>query len=436
LHNKESSSAAAVATLESTTLRKVTRRLLPFLLMLYVIAWLDRVNVGFAALQMNHDLGFSPFVYGLGAGLFFIGYALFEVPSNLVLARVGARRWIARIMVTWGVLSAGMMFVQGPVSFYVLRFLLGVAEAGFFPGIIYYLSTWYPAAQRARAVSWFMVAIPLTIVIGGPLAGFLLGMHGLGGLHGWQWLFLLEGLPAVILGVVVFFYLTDRPQEARWLEPAERNWLVEVIGAEQARAQQRHGVGLLRALLHPIVWILGFVNFSFQSGSYGLTLWIPQIIRGLTGLNDFEVGMISAIPYFAAALGMIAIGAHSDRTGERLTHVGASLLVGAIGFVASAYLQSPVPGMIALTIAAVGDLGGRGPFWALPGSFLVGSASAGGIALINTIGALGGFVGPTMVGLVKSRTGSFTGGLVLLASLLIVSAIVTLLLRRASTLRV
>jgi ACS family tartrate transporter-like MFS transporter len=436
LNNKDSpSSAATLGTVEHTTLRKVTRRLIPFLLLLYIIAWLDRVNVGFAALQMNQELGLSPAVYGLGAGLFFIGYALFEVPSNLVLARVGARRWIARIMITWGLLSAAMMFARGPVSFYVLRFLLGVAEAGFFPGIIYYLSTWFPAAQRARAISWFMVAIPLTIVIGGPLAGFLLDMHGLLGLSGWQWLFLIEGLPAVILGVVVFFYLTDRPQDARWLELAERTWLTQAISAEQARAQQRHGVGLGRALVHPVVWVLGFINFFFQSGSYGLTLWIPQIIRGLTGFSDFEVGMVSALPYFAAALGMVAIGVHSDRTGEHCAHVAGSLFIGAIGFIASAYLVSPIPGMIALTVAAVGDLGGRGPFWALPGRFLAGTASAGGIALINTIGALGGFVGPSMVGFVKDATGSFQGGLIFLAALLVAGAIATLLLRRASALR-
>jgi ACS family tartrate transporter-like MFS transporter len=436
LTNRESlPHAAQQSVLERTTLAKVTRRLLPFLLVLYIVAWLDRVNVGFAALQMNEDLGFSPAAYGLGAGLFFIGYALFEVPSNLVLARVGARRWIARIMVTWGLLSAGMMFVHSVTSFYVLRFLLGVAEAGFFPGIIYYLSTWYPAPQRARAVSWFMVAIPLTIVIGGPLAGYLLDMDGLGGLHGWQWLFLIEGLPAVILGVIVFFYLTDRPEQAQWLEPAERKWLSDAIEAEQARAHERHGVGLGRALLHPMVWALGFVAFAFQCGSYGLTLWIPQIIKGFAGFTDFEVGMMSAIPYFAAAIGMVAIGAHSDRTGERINHVAGSLLVGAVGFTASAYLTSPVPGLIALTIAAVGDLGGRGPFWALPGRFLAGTASAGGIALINTVGALGGFVGPSLVGLVKNATGSFKGGLVLLAALLLASSVVTLFLRRAATLR-
>jgi ACS family tartrate transporter-like MFS transporter len=327
------------------------------------------------------------------------------------------------------------MFVHSVTSFYVLRFLLGVAEAGFFPGIIYYLSGWYPATQRARAVSWFMVAIPLTIVIGGPLAGYLLEMDGLGGLRGWQWLFLIEGLPAVILGVIVFFYLTDCPEQAQWLEPAERTWLSNAINAEQVQARERHGVGLGRALLHPMVWALGFVAFAFQCGSYGLTLWIPQIIKGLAGFTDFEVGMISAIPYFAAAVGMVMIGAHSDRSGERFTHIAGSMLVGAIGFTASAYLTSPVPGLIALTVAAVGDLGSRGPFWALPGRFLAGHASAGGIALINTVGALGGFVGPSLIGFVKNATGSFKGGLILLAALLVSSAAVTWLMRRSATLR-
>lgn len=426
---------ASRSTLERSALGKVTRRLIPFLLLLYIVAWLDRVNVGFAALQMNRDLGFSAAVYGFGAGVFFAGYALFEIPSNLVLARVGARRWIARIMITWGLISVAMMFVRGPASFYTLRFLLGVAEAGFFPGIIYYLSHWYPAAQRARAVSWFMVAIPLTIVIGGPLAGFLLEMHGLLGLTGWQWLFLLEGLPAVILGVLVLFYLTERPEHARWLEPEERTWLSSLINAEQARAKERHGVGLRRALVHPIVWTLGLIMFACQAGSYGLTLWIPQIIKGLSGFSDFQVGMISAIPYFAAAIGMLAIGAHSDRTGERFMHIAIPAVIGGSGFVASAYLASPIPGMIALTVAAVGDLGSRGPFWALPGRFLAGSASAGGIALINTIGSLGGFVGPYAVGLVKNSTGSFRGGLLLLALLLFACAIATMRLRRAQALR-
>jgi len=420
--------------LERATLAKVTRRLIPFLLLLYVIAWLDRVNVGFAALQMNRDLGFSPAVYGFGAGVFFVGYALFEIPSNLILARVGARRWIARIMITWGLVSASMMFVRSETTFYALRFLLGVAEAGFLPGIIYYLTHWYPAAARARAVSWFMAAIPLSIVIGGPLTGLLLEMKGTLGLAGWQWLFLLEGVPAMILGVVVLFYLTDTPEQARWLDPEERTWLSARIRAEQSQAKSRHGVGLRQALLHPTVWQLALIMFACQSGSYGLTLWVPQILKGLSGLSDLHVGMISAIPYVCAAIGMVLIGTHSDRTGERFLHIAIPSTIGAIGFTASAFLLSPIPGMIALTIAAIGDLGSRGPFWSLPGRFLVGSASAGGIALINTIGSLGGFVGPYGVGLVKNATGEFTGGLLLLAFMLFASAIATLHLRRASAL--
>lgn len=425
----------ATVVLERATLGKVTRRLMPFLLLLYIVAWLDRVNVGFAALQMNRDLDFSAAVYGFGAGVFFVGYALFEIPSNLILARVGARRWTARIMITWGLISVAMMFVRGETSFYILRFLLGVAEAGFLPGIIYYLGNWYPAAARARAVSWFMSAIPLSIVIGGPLAGLLLEMHGLLGLTGWQWLFLIEGAPAVILGVVVLFYLTDTPEHARWLRPEERTWLSARIKSEQTQARARHRVELRQALFHPTVWLLALIMFTCQSGSYGLTLWVPQILKGLSGLGDLQVGMISALPYVAAALGMVLIGTHSDRTGERFLHIAIPSMIGAIGFTASALLVSPIPGMIALTVAAVGDLGSRGPFWALPGRFLTGSASAGGIALINTIGSLGGFVGPYAVGLVKNATGGFTGGLLLLAALLVVGALLTLYLRSAPALR-
>jgi MFS transporter, ACS family, tartrate transporter len=420
--------------LESATIIKVTWRLIPFLLLLYIVAWLDRVNVGFAALQMNEDLGFSAAVYGFGAGVFFIGYALFEVPSNLILARVGARRWIARIMVTWGILAVAMMFVRSATSFYVLRFLLGVAEAGFLPGIIYYLSNWYPSEQRARAVSMFMIGIPLAIVIGGPVAGLLLGMNGSLGLSGWQWLFLLEGAPAIVLGVVVWAYLPDSPAQARWLKPEQRAWLTERIETEQKAALARHGVGLRQALLHPTVWLLAMIMFACQCGSYGLTLWIPQIIKGLSGFTDLEVGVISAIPYIGAAIGMVLIGINSDRTGERILHIAVPAFIAAVGFTLSAFVMSPVPGMIALTIAAIGDLGSRGPFWSLPGRFLTSSASAGGIALINTIGSLGGFVGPYAVGLIKNATGSFTGGLLFLAALLFMSAIATLRIRSAPAL--
>jgi ACS family tartrate transporter-like MFS transporter len=433
--NSTDTAAAAAATAESrATLAKVGRRLLPFLLLLYVVAWLDRVNIGFAALQMNADLAFSDAVYGFGAGIFFIGYALFEVPSNLILVRVGARLWIARIMITWGIVSVAMMFVSGPIEFYVLRFLLGVAEAGFLPGIIYYLGNWFPAEERARALSWFMLAIPLSTVVGGPLAGLLLELDGLYGLQGWQWLFLLEGLPAVLLGVVVLRYLTDKPEQAEWLEPDERRWLAARMAAEQRSAQARHGVGLKAALVHPTVWLLGLILFACQCGSYGLTLWIPQIVRGLSGLPNLAVSTISALPYVAAAIGMIAIGTSSDRTGERFLHIAIPSAVGALGFIAAAFIVSPVFGMLALTIAAVGDLGTRGPFWALPTRFLTGSAAAAGIGLINTMASLGGFVGPSAVGLVRELTGSFAGGLVFLATLLLLASAAAVGVRRARVL--
>ena len=424
----------ATPELGRATLAKVGWRLLPFLLLLYIVAWLDRVNIGFAALQMNADLGFSATVYGFGAGVFFIGYALFEVPSNLILVRVGARVWIARIMITWGVVSVAMMFVSGPTSFYVLRFLLGVAEAGFLPGIIYYLGSWYPAKDRARAVSWFMVAIPVSTVIGAPLSGVILELDGWHGLEGWQWLFLLEGIPAVVLGFVVLGYLTDSPERAKWLDPAQRRWLTERIASEQQTAHARHGVGLKAAFVHPTVWLLALILFACQTGSYGLTLWIPQIVRGLSGFSDLTVSMISALPYVAAAIGMIAIGTSSDRTGERFMHIAIPCAVGGLGFIASAYFTSPLPGMIALTIAAVGDLGTRGPFWALPTRFLTGTAAAAGIALINTMASLGGFVGPYAVGLVRDLTGGFAGGLVFLAVLLLLAAAATVSLRGARAL--
>ena len=421
--------------IEIQTLAKVTRRLIPFLLLCYVVAWLDRVNVGFAALQMNEDLGFSAAVYGFGAGVFFAGYALCEIPSNLIQAKVGARRWIARIMVTWGIISVAMMFVRDTASFYTLRFLLGVAEAGFLPGIIYYLSDWYPAAQRAKAVGWFMAAIPLSIVIGGPLAGLLLELDGIGGLRGWQWLFLVEGLPAIVLGFVVLAYLTDRPQDAHWLSAEEKEWLGARIREEQTQAREKHGVSVLQAMVHPTVWKLALIMFTCQTGSYGLSLWMPQIVKQLSGLGNLEVGLITALPYLAAALGMVLIGASSDRSGERFRHIAIPCAVAAAGFVACAFISSPVPALIALTVAAVGDLGSRGPFWALPGRFLAGSASAGGIALINTIGSLGGFVGPYGVGIVKSTTGSFAGGLILLAFLLLLGALGALRLRNSPLLK-
>ena len=415
------------------TLSKVGWRLLPFVLLLYIVAWLDRVNISIAALQMNKDLGFDSEVFGFGAGIFFVSYALFELPSNLILARVGARVWIARIMITWGVVSVAMLLVKGPTSFYVLRFLLGLAEAGFLPGIIYYLSNWYPSAARARAVSWFMLGIPLSAVVGGPLGGLILGLDGWHGLQGWQWLFLIEGLPAVLLGVVVLFYLTDAPDEAHWLMPEEREWLAATLRAEQAVAE-RHAIGLGRALLHPTVWLLCLILFACQAGSYGLQFWVPQIIQGMAGFTNLEIGLISAIPYAAASIGMIAIGASSDRGGERLLHLAIPTAVAAVGFVISAYYTTPVLGMLALTVAAVGVISTRGPFWALPTRFLTGKAAAGGIALINLFAAISGFVGPYAVGYLVKVTGSYAAGMLFLAVLMVLGALLCIPLRSAKVL--
>jgi ACS family tartrate transporter-like MFS transporter len=423
------------AALERSTLSRLNWRLIPLVLVLYVIAMIDRTNVGFAALQMNEDLGFSSTVFGFGAGIFFLGYALFEVPSNLILARVGARRWIARILVTWGLIATGMMFVRDPLTFYVMRFLLGVAEAGFLPGILYYLSHWYPSAQRAQAVSWFMIGIPLAQVVGAPLAGWLLGFDGVGGLHGWQWMYLIEGIPAVLLAGVVLKVMADSPADAKWLAPEQRAWLTAKVQAEHATAAERHGVGLLQALSHPVVWALALLAFVFQTGSYGLQMWTPQIVKSWSGLSDLGVGFVTAIPYIGAAIGMVLIGHSSDRTGERFLHIAIPSAVAAVGFVAAGFILSPVLGILALTVAAVGDMGTRGPFWALPTRFLTAGASAGGIALINTIGSLGGFVGPTAVGVVKDVTGLYAGGLFLMAALLAVGVVVALRLRHRDELR-
>jgi len=411
---------------------RVTWRLLPFLLLLYIISWLDRVNVGFAKLQLNADLGFSETIYGIGAGIFFVGYGLCEVPSNLLLVRFGARVWIARIMVTWGIISCAMMFVQGTTSFYVLRFLLGVAEAGFLPGIIYYLSQWFPGRHRARAVSWFMIGIPLSLVFGGPLSGWLMqDLDEYLGLHGWQWMFLMEGIPAVVLGFVVLGFLTEKPADATWLAAEQREWLAGRIAIEHHEAHARHGFGLRAALTHPTVWLLAVIMFCCQTGSYGLTFWVPSIVKGLTGYSEFAVGMFTAIPYIAAAAAMILVGMSSDRSGERFLHVAIPSLVGAAGFLAVGYLHSPLAAMLALSVAAAGDYCTRGPFWALPGRFLTGSAAAGAIALINSMGALGGALGPSTVGWLKDRTGGFLGPMLMLAGVLTLGAVLTLFLRRA-----
>jgi MFS transporter, ACS family, tartrate transporter len=410
--------------LSAVTLRKVTWRLIPFLFVLYVIAWLDRVNVGFAGLQMNADLGFSSTVFGLGSGIFFLGYCLFEIPSNIILERVGARLWIARIMVTWGLISAGLMLVRTPPLFYVLRFLLGVAEAGFFPGVIYYLSLWYPAAQRARAIAAFMTAVPVTGLIGGPLSGALLGLDGIYGLKGWQWLFLLEGLPAVVLGSSVLFYLTDRPETARWLSPTEHEWLVEKLAAERKACLLRPDIRA--ALTDATVWKLGIIFLLAAAGFYGYSFWAPLVIKSLTGLSNFKVGLVLGAISAITILGMLLNGYHSDRTGERAIHIAVPLLVTAVGFVGCALLHQHVLAIIALALVPLGHCASYGPFWSMPTQFLTGPAAAAGIALVTMIANVGGFAGPALIGVLKTRTGTHTDAFLLLGGLAVIATFLAL----------
>ncbi len=418
--------------LERDTLRRVTRRLIPFLFLLFITNYLDRVNVSFAALQMNRDLGFSGAAYGLGAGIFFLGYVLFQVPSSLMLSRIGARRWIGTITIAWGLVASGMMLVRGPSSFYVLRFLLGVVEAGFFPGVILYFTYWFPAAECAHAVARFMTAIPIAQIIGGPISGWLLGLHGHAGLAGWQWVFLLEGLPSIVLGALAFGYLTDRPEDARWLSPDARAWLAGRLRAEGAAAAGPTPHSFAQALAMPILWRLIGVWFLMVLVGYGQLLWLPQIIKGASGLSDFSVGLLSTAPPLVAAVAMVRIAAHSDRTGERRLHVAVPTFVTALGFAATAAtVRAPLLATIGLTLVAIGIAGGFGPFWGLATSALGASAAAGAIALVNALGNIGGFAGPYVVGLVKDATGSFAGSLVTFAGLALIAALLALRLRPA-----
>ncbi|GJE18654.1 MFS transporter [Methylobacterium marchantiae] len=416
--------------LEQITMRKVAWRLVPFICLLYFIAFIDRVNIGFAALTMNKDLGFSSSVFGFGAGVFFFGYFLFEVPSNIILDKVGARIWIARVMITWGLISGGFAFISGETSFYVMRFLLGAAEAGFFPGIILYLSYWFPARYRAGVVSLFMAAAPVSVMLGSPLSSALLAMEGIMGLHGWQWMFIIEAIPAVILGVVVLFYMTDRPEKAKWLTDEQRNWLVAEMNQERATKQTAAKHSLMSGLADPRVLALALVYFGTSAGLYTLGIWAPQIIKGF-GLSTMEVGLLNAVPPTVAVVAMILWARHSDRTSERTWHVVIACLVAAAGLMLAGGASSALAVIAALSLVNMGISAAKPPLWAMPTMFLSGSAAAVGIATINSIGNLGGFVGPWVIGWIKDRTGSFTGGLIFVAVLLVLSAIVTLVVARS-----
>ncbi len=413
-----------------SVVRKVAWRLIPFMGLLYFINYLDRVNVGFAALTMNHDLGFSPAVYGNGAGILFLGYFLFQVPSNMALGKYGTRAVIMPIMILWGAVSMAMAFVTGPTSFYVLRFLLGAAEAGFFPGMILYLTYWFPASARGRVAGAFLLAIPLSSVLGAPASTALLSIGGLG-LHGWQWLFILQGLPAVVLGLFTVRILTDRPEQAGWLTDAEKSWLSGALADERRAAGPGQHTRFRAALLDIRVWTFALIYFGAVIGLYGITMWLPQILKGYGGLTNFQTGLLAMVPYTLAALAMYLWGAHSDATGERTWHVAIPALVGGAGLTASALLSgNPTLDFIALTVAAIGVYVVIPVFWTLPTAVLAGTAAAGGIALINAVGNIGGYAGPALVGYVRETTQSYADALLTLAAFAFLAGILAVVIGR------
>ena len=416
-------------TLRERAIRKATRRLIPFLFLIYVVAYLDRVNVSFAQLQLEDDLGFSDTIFGLGAGIFSLGYVIFGVPSNLALERFGARRWLAGIMIVWGLLSASMLLIESAASFYVLRFLLGVAEAGFFPGIILFLTWWFPESERTRVLALFLTAISVAYVAGGPLSGGLLELDGLAGLEGWQWLFLMEGLPALALGAVTLRYLDERPEDARWLEPEERELLAAEVASER-ELKEVVGVGSLRASLrNGQVWLLSLIYFLIIGAAFGLTFFVPDLVQDRTGFTDFEVGALAALPYGVATVAMLVVARRAEEAPSRRPYLIVAVLVGAAGCVLTAYAQSPVLLTVAITMSAVGLLSAIPVFWAYPTAFLTGSAAAAGIALIAAIGNLGGFVGPAFTGISEDQTGGFEMPLTVLAATLVVGSALVLLAR-------
>jgi ACS family tartrate transporter-like MFS transporter len=415
----ETAAAGTLAAEERAVIRKAMWRLLPFLCFIYFVAYLDRVNVSFAALTMNSDLGISDSAYGLGAGIFFVAYFLFEVPSNFALKRFGARIWIARIMVTWGLISMGMAFIAGPKSFYAMRFLLGIAEAGFFPGMVFYLTYWFPNRVRAGILGLFIIANPASTVIGAPLSTTLLGTSAFG-FTGWQTMFLIEGIPAVLLGFVVLFVLCDSPAKAKWLNERERDVL-------QAAIRRDAGVSRFTSardgLMSPIVWLFSALYAALMMGVYGFGLWAPQIMKSLGQLTNQQVGLVLVIPYACATLAMVLWGRHSDRTGERKWHLALPGVVGMIGFLYGGFTGNFYAAVVGFTLGAIGIYASLPLFWSLPTAILGGSAAAGGIALINSIGNLSGYLGPFLIGKLKDLTHNFAAGLILIAASLGLAAI-------------
>jgi len=404
---------------------KMRLRLLPFLFLLYVVAYLDRINVGFAALQMKDQLGFSDSVYGLGAGIFFLGYFLFQVPSNLVLERVGARRWIGTLMIAWGVISSAMFLIHSVQTFYALRFLLGVAEAGFFPGVIYYLRAWFPASARAGVVALFMTAGPVSGMVGGPISGALLDWGKPGGLAGWQWMFLIEGLPAVLLGAIAWIVLANGPQEARWLTGEEKDWLKDKLGGKAESTESRASVEREPAwYASSKLWRFALVYFGLNTCTYGISLWLPSALKSLSGLPNLLLGIVSAVPYTVAVIAMVLVGLHSDKTGERKMHVALSAVAGAVALIAAGFGPGLVVSVAAYGLALAASSSMTGPFWAMASGNLAERTAARGIAMINAIGNLGSGFGPYWIGYLRDMTHGFGAGLWSVAGVLAMAAAV------------
>ena len=405
-------------------LKKAAWRLIPVMALMYVASFLDRTNIGFAALTMNRDLGFSPKAFGFGAGIFFWGYFLFEIPSNLMLEKIGARIWMCRIMVTWGLLSMATAFAQGPTSFAILRFLLGAAEAGLYPGMILYMTYWFPQSTRARFIALFLAAVPASSVIGAPISGWLLGFEGT--LHGWQWMLILEGIPSVLLGVGVLWLLPDRPASAKWLTAQEKEILHTRLAAEPPGALH----GFWQMLADKRIWILMIPDFSIVIGLYGMGLWMPQMIKGL-GFSNLETGFVVALPYVVSMIAMVLAGMSSDRSGERVGHVAGAAFIGALGLLGAVLLHNPVFIILSFCVAGAGIYAALAVFWTLPTAILRGMAAAGGLALLNSVANLGGYFGPDMMGRLKELTGDYVLGMEVLAGFLTLAGISVLLIGAA-----
>ena len=402
-------------------LRKNLIRLVPLLAIGYFFNYIDRTNIGFAALTMNRDLGLTGSQFGMAAGLFFVGYCVLEVPSNLALYRFGARRWLARIMISWGLLSAACAFIQGPTSFYVLRVLTGAAEAGFFPGVLFYLSCWFPKAWRVRVLAWFLVAIPLSSVVGGVLAAFVMQLDGAGGLKGWQWLFIVEGLPACLLGLLTLWLLRDRPEQADWLTREESAALSEVLARESAELPKRNFGAVLRDAR---VWFMVGILFCYWIGINGIAIWLPLMLKG-HGLSTFSVGLLSGVPYLVAAVVMIVWARLMERHGRHLLHLALACVVSAAGLIFAVVFSSLLPALVGMVFAVIGLSAARPAFYSLPSRYLTGIAAAGGMAFINSMGSLGGYVGPWMVGVLKDTTHSYAPGMLAMSASLALAALLT-----------